>query len=75
MIKRIHLPSRRCRFNPWASKIPWRRKWQPTSVFSPGKFHGQRSLAGYTPLGREESAKTEQLNSSYNIDASVTNLS
>ena len=24
--------------------IPWRRKWQPTSVFLPGKSHGQRSL-------------------------------
>ena len=27
----------------------WRRKWQPTSVFLPGKSHGQRSLAGYNP--------------------------
>ena len=27
-------------------KIPWRRKWQPTPVILPGKFHGQRSLAG-----------------------------
>ena len=27
----------------------WRRKWQPTSVFWPGKSHGQRSLAGYNP--------------------------
>ena len=27
-------------------KIPWRRKWQPTSVFLPGKFHGQRNLVG-----------------------------
>ena len=43
---------RRCRghgFDPWVGKIPWRRKWQPTPVFSPGKFHGQRSLAGYNP--------------------------
>ena len=32
-------------FYPWVEKIPWRRKWQPTSVFSSGKFHGQRSLA------------------------------
>ena len=29
-------------------EIPWKRKWQPTPVFSPGKFHGQRSLAGYS---------------------------
>ena len=25
-------------------KIPWRRAWQPTPVFLPGEFHGQRSL-------------------------------
>ena len=36
----------RCGFNPWAGKIPWRRKWQPTPVFLPGKYHGHRSLAG-----------------------------
>jgi len=30
-------------------KMPWRRKWQPTPVFLPGKSHGQRSLVGYTP--------------------------
>ena len=36
-------------FDPWVGKIPWRRKWQPTPVFLPGKFHGQRSLAGYKP--------------------------
>ena len=33
-------------FNPWVVKISWKRKWQPTPVFLPGKFHGQRSLAG-----------------------------
>ena len=32
--------------------MPWRRKWQPTSVFLPGEFHGWRSLAGYSPWGR-----------------------
>ena len=30
-------------------KIPWRREWQPTPVFLPGEFHGQRSLVGYSP--------------------------
>ena len=35
-------------------KIPWRRKWQPISVFLPGKFHGQRSLAGYSPWGHKD---------------------
>ena len=38
---------RRFGFNPWVRKIPWRRKWQPSPVFLPGKSHGQRSLAGY----------------------------
>ena len=32
---------------------PWRRKWQPTSVFLPGQSHGQRSLAGYSPWGQK----------------------
>ena len=36
-------------FNPWVRKIPWRRKWQPTPVFLPGKSHGQRSMVGYSP--------------------------
>ena len=35
-------------FHPWVAKIPWRRKGQPTPVFLPGKFHGQRSLADPT---------------------------
>ena len=35
-------------------KIPWRRKWQPTPVFLPGRFHGQRGLAGYSPWGRTQ---------------------
>ena len=42
--------------------IPWRRKWQPTPVFLPGEFHGERSLAGYSPWGRKESDTTEQVN-------------
>ena len=33
-------------FDPWVRKILWRRDWQPTPVFLPGEFHGQRSLAG-----------------------------
>ena len=42
---------RRCRFDPWVGKIPWRRKWQPTPVLLSGKSHGQRSLAGYSSWG------------------------
>ena len=40
-------------------KIPWRREGQPTPVFLPGEFHGQRSLAGYNPWGHKESVRTE----------------
>ena len=40
---------RRHRFNPWVRKIPWRRNWQLNPVFLPGKPHGQKSLAGYSP--------------------------
>ena len=46
---------KRLRFNPWVRKTPWRRKWQPTPVFLPGEFHGQRSLVDYSPGGHEES--------------------
>ena len=42
-------------------RFPWRRKWQPTPVFLPGKSHGQRSLAGYSPWGHKESGTTEWL--------------
>ena len=47
------LQGRRCEFEHWVVKIPWRRKWQPTPVFLPGESHGQRSLAGYSPWGHE----------------------
>ena len=38
---------------------PLKREQLPTPVFSPGEFHGQRSLAGYSPWGRKESDTTE----------------
>ena len=50
---------KRCRFDPWVGKIPWRRKRQPTPVFLPGESHGQRSLAGYSPWGHKEPDTTE----------------
>ena len=52
MVKTL-LQCRRHRIDPWARKIPWRRKWQPTPVFLPGKFRGQRSLVGYSPRGSQ----------------------
>ena len=53
---------KRCGFDPWVRKIPWRRKWQPIPVFLPGKFDGQRSLAGYSPQGHKKSNTTAKLN-------------
>ena len=41
--------------------MPCRRKWLPTPVFLPGKFHEQRNLAGYSPWGYKESDTTEQI--------------
>ena len=38
---------KRCGFDSWVRKIPWRRKWQPTPLFLPGESHGQRSLSGF----------------------------
>ena len=49
----ILLQCRRPGFDPWVGKIPRRRKWQSTPVFLPGKFTGQRSLAGYSSWGRK----------------------
>ena len=38
---------KRCGFHPWVGKIPWSRKWHPTSVFWPGESHEQRSLGSH----------------------------
>ena len=48
---RILLLMQETGLDPWSRKIPWRRKWQPTPVCLPEKFHGQRSLVGYSPCG------------------------
>ena len=50
---------RRLKFHPWVREIPWRRKWQPTPVFLPGKSHWQRNLVGYRSRGCKESGTTE----------------
>ena len=62
---------KRCGFDPWVGKIPWIRKWQSTLVFLPGKFHGQRSLASYSPWRHRESDMTEQLNTHIHIGKSI----
>ena len=48
-----------CRFDLWVGKIPWKKTWQSTTVFSPGESHGQRSLVGNSPQGHKESDLTE----------------
>ena len=52
---------KRCRVYLWTGKIPWSRKWQPTPVFLPGKFYGQRSLAGCSLWDPKELDTTEWL--------------
>ena len=59
--KRIHLLKQETWADPWIGKNPWRRAWQPTLVFLLRKFHGQKSLAGYTLWGCKESDMIEQL--------------
>ena len=57
---KIAVDLKRARFRgPWAGKI-WRRKWQRSPGFLPGKFHGQRCLAGYSLWVCNESDTTEQ---------------
>ena len=56
---------KRCWFDLWVGKIPWRRAWQPTPVFLPGESHGQRSLAGYGPWGHKELDTTEATENSH----------
>ena len=48
---------KRCGFDPWVGKTSW--AWQPTPVFLPGEYHGQRNLAGYSSWGCRESDMTE----------------
>ena len=68
---------RRPGFDPWVWKILWRRKWQLTPVLLPGKFHGQRSLVGYSPWCPKESDTTEQLHNftpSHTVSASLFSI-
>ena len=47
-----------CHAGDWGSIPRWGRypgeKWQPTPVFLPEEFHGQKSLVGYSPWGCKE---------------------
>ena len=65
---------RRCGFDPWVGKIPWRRKWQSTPVFLPGKAHGQRSLMGYSPWGHKETDTTRHMHTHTHVSREPWNF-
>ena len=59
---------RRLGFNPWVRKIAWRRKWQPTPVFSPGEFHGGTwwaTVHGFTKSWTQVSTHTHEVQGGY----------
>ena len=57
--------------DPGLGRSHWRRKWQPIPIFLPGEFHGQRSLASYSPWGHKQPDRTEQ--HTHTIDKSQKN--
>jgi len=61
-------------FNPWIGKIPWKRKWQPTPVFLPGKLQGQRNLVGYSPWDGKELDRTEHHNDEIELNHCAVHL-
>ena len=63
-----------CREN-WILLHFWRRKRQPTSVFLPGEFHEQKSLAGYSPWDRKESDMTKRLKHHHTFDGNFNRCS
>ena len=72
---------KRCKFDPWIRKIPWRKAWQPTPVFLPRESHGWSTLAGYRSQDCKESDMTivtqhkAQLKVSAPVSQSVQSLS
>ena len=53
--------TKRCGFDPWVGKIPWRRAWQPTPVFLPGESHGLRRVWQATIYRVAKSHELKQL--------------
>ena len=48
-----HRRHRRCRFDPWVGKIPWRRKWQPTPIFLAWKIPWTEEHGGLQSMGSQ----------------------
>ena len=44
-------------FDPWVGKIPWRRAWQPTSVFLPGESPWTEEPGGLQSIGSQSTAQ------------------
>ena len=59
MVNKIWLQCGRPRFDLWVRRIPPEKGMTAHSVFLPGEFQGQRSIAGYSPWGHKESDRTE----------------
>ena len=59
---KVCLQCRRPGFNPWVRKTPWRRKWQPTPVFLPGKFHGRRNIQSTVTVHGVAKSRTQLSN-------------
>ena len=57
---------KRCRFDPWAGKTPWRRAWQPTPVFLPGASPWSEEPGGLQFMGPQRDM-TEQLNTAHRV--------
>ena len=66
---------RRHGFDPCIRKIPWKRRWQPTPVFLPGKSRGQRSLMGYSPWSCKRVLVTNKQNTLFNLHYSPYHVS
>ena len=65
---------KRCGFEPWVRKIPWRRKRQPTPVFLSGESHGQNSLVGYSLWDRRVGHDWSNLTHTKALDLSYDTL-
>ena len=55
MVKKSACQCRRCKFDHWIGKIPWRRKWQPTPVFLPGRIPWTEVSGGVWYMGSQKS--------------------
>ena len=61
MVRNLPAMQETCVHNTWVRKIPWRREQQPTPVFWPGEFHGQRILVPFSAWSHKELDMTNQL--------------